>query len=301
MHLYLPLAETSVNIFLILGIGGGIGVLSGLFGVGGGFLLTPLLIMIGIPATVAVGTGANQIVASSLSGVISHWRRGKVDFLMGAFLIGGGIAGSIVGVQLFTLLRMIGQVDLAVGLAYVVLLGSLGGLMLVESTRTIFSRRGGRKPMKRLHQHYALHRLPFKVRFRKSRLFISALLPVGLGFATGIMTAIMGVGGGFVMIPAMIYLIGMPTAVVIGTSLLQIGFVSAEVTILQAVNNHGIDIVLALLLIIGGVIGAQIGVRLGAKLPGERMRLLLALIVIAVCIRVLYGLAVAPDDVFSTT
>ena len=301
MHLYLPLAETSVNVFLILGIGGGIGVLSGLFGVGGGFLLTPLLIMIGIPATVAVGTGANQIVASSLSGVISHWRRGKVDFLMGMFLIGGGIVGSIVGVQLFTLLRMLGQVDLAVGLAYVVLLGSLGGLMLVESTRTIFSSRGGRKPMKRLHQHYALHGLPFKVRFRKSRLFISALLPIGLGFATGIMTAIMGVGGGFVMIPAMIYLIGMPTAVVIGTSLLQIGFVSAEVTILQAVNNHGIDIVLALLLIVGGVIGAQVGVRLGAKLPGERMRLLLALIVIAVCIRVLYGLTVAPDDVFSTT
>ena len=173
--------------------------------------------------------------------------------------------------------------------------------MLVESTRTIFSSRGGRKPMKRLHQHYALHGLPFKVRFRKSRLFISALLPIGLGFATGIMTAIMGVGGGFVMIPAMIYLIGMPTAVVIGTSLLQIGFVSAEVTILQAVNNHGIDIVLALLLIVGGVIGAQVGVRLGAKLPGERMRLLLALIVIAVCIRVLYGLTVAPDDVFSTT
>lgn len=299
MQIYLPIAEISVNVFILLGLGSGIGVLSGLFGVGGGFLMTPLLIFIGIPPAVAVATEANQIVASSVSGVLAHWKRGNVDIKMGMLLLTGGIIGSTVGVWLFKLLRQLGQVDLFVSLAYVVFLGAIGSLMFIESSRAILrsKRPGGRR--KKLHQHTFLHGLPFKMRFRKSKLYISALLPLLVGFFVGILSAMMGVGGGFVMVPAMIYLLGMPTAVVVGTSLFQIIFVTANATILQATINQTVDVVLALLLLVGGVIGAQFGARLGSRLPGEKLRVLLAMMVLGVCIWLLVGLIVTPDDLFS--
>jgi uncharacterized membrane protein YfcA len=299
MQIYLPIAEISVNIFILLGLGGGVGVLSGLFGVGGGFLMTPLLIFIGIPPAVAVATEANQIVASSVSGVLAHWKRGNVDVKMGVLLLIGGIIGSTFGVWLFKLLRQLGQVDLFVSLAYVIFLGAIGGLMFVESVRSIRQSRrpGGRR--KKLHQHTWLHGLPFKMRFRKSKLYISAILPLMVGFFVGILSAMMGVGGGFVMVPAMIYLLGMPTAVVVGTSLFQIIFVTANATILQASINQTVDIVLALLLLIGGVIGAQVGAIFGSRLPGEKLRVLLAMMVLGVCAWLLIGLVMEPDDLYS--
>jgi hypothetical protein len=299
MQIYLPIAEISVNVFILLGLGGGVGVLSGLFGVGGGFLMTPLLIFIGIPPAVAVATEANQIVASSVSGVLAHWKRGNVDVKMGSLLLIGGIVGSTVGVWLFKLLRELGQVDLFVSLAYVIFLGAIGGLMFVESTRSIMRSRkpGGRR--RKLHQHTWMHGLPFKMRFRKSKLYISAILPLAVGVFVGILSAMMGVGGGFVMVPAMIYLLGMPTAVVVGTSLFQIIFVTANATILQASINQTVDVVLALLLLVGGVIGAQVGAIFGSRLPGEKLRVLLALMVLGVCAWLLVGLIATPDDLFS--
>ncbi|MEQ9327333.1 MAG: sulfite exporter TauE/SafE family protein [Rhodospirillales bacterium] len=299
MQIYLPIAELSVNVFILLGLGGGVGVLSGLFGVGGGFLMTPLLIFIGIPPAVAVATEANQIVASSVSGVLAHWKRGNVDVKMGSLLLIGGIVGSTVGVWLFKLLRELGQVDLFVSLAYVVFLGAIGGLMFVESTRSILrSRRPGARRRK-LHQHTWMHGLPFKMRFRKSKLYISAILTLTVGLFVGVLSAMMGVGGGFVMVPAMIYLLGMPTAVVVGTSLFQIIFVTANATILQASINQTVDVVLALLLLVGGVIGAQVGAIFGSRLPGEKLRVLLALMVLGVCAWLLVGLIATPDDLFS--
>src|SRR5437016_4091305 len=276
MQIYLPIAELSINIFLLLGIGGGIGFLSGLFGVGGGFLLTPLLIFIGVPPAVAVATQANQVVASSVSGVLAHWSRDNVDFKMGFVLLAGGILGSTVGVGLFSLLSHFGQVDLVISLFYVFFLGFIGTLMFVESTRAILRQRRRGPAPKKLHEHNWVHGLPFKMRFRKSRLYISALMPALIGFFVGILSAIMGVGGAFIMVPAMIYLLGMPTAIVVGTSLFQIIFVSANVTFLQAVQNQTVDLTLAMALTVGGVIGAQIGGRVGAKLPGEQLRVLLA-------------------------
>jgi uncharacterized membrane protein YfcA len=299
MYIYLPIAEISINIFLILGLGGMVGLLSGIFGVGGGFLMTPLLIFLGVPAAVAVGTEANQIVASSVSGVLAHWRRGNVDIKMGIILLAGGIVGSTIGVYIFALLREIGQIDLAIKLSFIVFLGIIGSLMLVESTRAILrSRRPGGKRRK-LHQHNWLHGLPFKMRFRKSKLYISALLPFGVGLIVGILSAIMGVGGGFIMVPAMIYLLGMPTSVVVGTSLFQIIFVTANVTFLQSVQTQTVDVVLAGLLLIGGVIGAQFGTRIGAMLRGEQLRGLLALIVLAVCLKLVWDVVITPEDIFS--
>lgn len=297
MQIYLPIAEMSVNIFLILGMGGGVGFLSGLFGVGGGFLMTPLLIFIGIPPAVAVATEANQIVASSVSGVLAHWRRGNVDLKMGVLLLIGGVIGSTFGVWLFTFLKGLGQIDLVIKLSYVVFLGVIGSLMLIESLNAIRQRKK-RKP-KRSHSHNWMHGLPFKMRFRKSRLYISAVPPILIGIFVGILSAIMGVGGGFVMVPAMIYLLGMPTAVVVGTSLFQIIFVTANVTVLQSVSNQTVDIVLALLLLIGGVIGAQIGARFGSRMQGEHLRSLLALIVIMVCLKLTFDLVVTPSDIYS--
>ncbi|MDE0943706.1 MAG: sulfite exporter TauE/SafE family protein [Alphaproteobacteria bacterium] len=299
MQIYLPIAELSVNVFLFLGMGAGVGFLSGLFGVGGGFLMTPLLIFAGIPPVVAVATEANQIVASSVSGALAHWRRGNVDIKMGVVLLIGGFIGSTIGVWVFTLLQGLGQIDLVIRLSYVVFLGIIGALMLVESLRAISRKRkpGGKR--RKLHQHNWLHGLPFKMRFRSSKLYISALLPLGVGIFGGILAAIMGVGGGFVMVPAMIYLLGMPTAMVVGTSLFQIIFVTANVTFLQAWQNQTVDIFLALLLMTGGVIGAQLGTRAGAKLPGEQLRSMLALIVLGVCARLAYELLVRPDDLFS--
>lgn len=299
MQIYLPIAEMSVNVFLLLGMGAGVGFLSGLFGVGGGFLMTPLLIFIGIPPAVAVGTEANQIVAASVSGVLAHWRRGNVDFKMGLVLLLGGLAGSTLGVMLFSFLRGVGQIDLVISLCYVIFLGIIGALMLFESARTMRRRKTAPGQRRKLHQHNWVHGLPLKMRFRRSKLYISALMPFGVGFLVGVLAAIMGVGGGFVMVPAMIYLLGMPTTVVIGTSLFQIIFVTANVTFLQAYANQTVDVVLALMLLIGAVIGAQFGARAGAKLHGEELRGLLALMVLAVCGKLFFDLLVTPNDVYS--
>ncbi|MEH6474880.1 MAG: sulfite exporter TauE/SafE family protein, partial [Sneathiella sp.] len=284
---------------LILGMGGAVGLLSGMFGVGGGFLMTPLLIFIGIPPAVAVATGANQLVAASVSGVLAHWRRGNVDFKMGTVLLVGGIFGSGLGTWIFALLKNAGQVDLLISLSYVLFLGVIGGLMLVESVGALLRSHKGTVRRKKLHQHYWIHGLPFKMRFRKSKLYISALLPLVLGFFVGVLSAIMGVGGGFVMVPAMIYLMGMPTSVVIGTSLFQIIFVTANVTLLHSMTTQTVDVLLALLLMSSAVIGAQIGTRIGAKMKGEQLRSLLGLMVLLVCAKLAFDLILTPDDLFS--
>jgi uncharacterized membrane protein YfcA len=298
VQVYLPIAEMSVDALLLLGIGFGVGWLSGLFGVGGGFLLTPLLILIGIPSPVAVASGANQTLGASVSGLIAQWRRDNVDARMGVVLLAGGFAGSALGVQLFAALRRAGQVDLAVALFYVVVLGIVGLLMVRESVRAIFRRRAGIAVAK-AHEHTWLHGLPFKVRFRKSRLYISVVPPLLVGFGIGILSAVMGVGGGFMLVPAMIYLLGMPTSVVIGTSLFQVVFVSANVTLLQALQVGSVDIVLTLLLLAGGVAGAQFGAAMGTRLRGEETRALLGLLVLSVALGLLYDLVRAPENLFS--
>ena len=299
MYIYLPIAEVSMHIGIIIGLGGGVGFLSGLFGVGGGFLMTPLLIFFGIPPAVAVSTEANQIVASSVSGVLAHMRRGNVDFKMGGILMAGGVIGSSLGVALFSFLQSIGQIDLVIQLSFVVFLGIIGSLMLTESVRTIIRSRKPGAVRGKLHQHNWLHGLPLKMRFRRSKLYISAILPLTLGAFVGILAAIMGVGGGFIMVPAMIYLLGMPTSVVVGTSLFQIIFVTANVTLLQSIQTQTVDFLLAGLLLFGAVIGAQFGSRAGALLRGEQLRGLLALMVLAVCIKIGYDLVVRPEDLLS--
>ena len=298
MNIYLPIAEISVNVFLLLGMGGAVGFLSGLFGVGGGFLMTPLLIFIGVTPAVAVATEANQIVASSVSGVLAHWRRGNVDFRMGFVLLVGGTLGSMFGVWLFTFLRGLGQLDLVITLCYVVFLGIVGGLMFLESSRALFRRRRQSDVRRKLHQHHWMHGLPFKIRFRKSKLYISALLPILIGFIVGVLAAIMGVSGGFIMVPAMIYLLGMPTSVVVGTSLFQIIFVTAFTTLLHATTSQTVDIILALTLIVGGVVGAQVGAVVGAKLKAEQLRILLASLVLAVCFKLGLDLFLTPDELY---
>ena len=300
MYIYFPIAEISLNLFIVIGLGGFIGFLSGLFGVGGGFLMTPLLIFLGIPAPVAVATEANQIVASSVSGVIAHWRRKNVDFKMGTVLLLGGLVGSSLGVLLFALLEKIGQLDLVIKLSYVFFLGIIGILMLWESVRTYINSRKNEFYRRKLHDHNWLHGLPFKMRFRRSKLYISALVPFSLAAFVGVLSAIMGVGGGFIMVPAMIYLLGMPTSVVIGTSLFQIIFVTANVTLLQSVQTQTVDFLLAGTLLFGAVIGAQVGTRFGGMLRGEQLRGLLALIVLLVSIRIGYELVIMPFDLFST-
>jgi len=298
LQIYLPIAGVSLDAVALLVLGTVVGVLSGIFGIGGGFLLTPLLIFIGVPPAVAVASSANQLVGASVSGALAHWRRGNLDLQMAGVLLIGGLAGSSLGVWLFALVRRLGQIELVISLSYAFLLSLLGVLMLAESVRALLRRRmpgAGRK----LHQHTWLHGLPFKMRFRRSKLYISALLPLGLGFAVGILSAVMGVGGGFVMVPAMIYLLGMPTAAVPGTSLFQIVFVAAFVTVLQSVENGTVDVLLVLILLAGGVLGAQLGSRLGTKLRGEQMRALLALIVLAVAAKLCADLAVPPDHLYS--
>ncbi|MBY0330386.1 MAG: sulfite exporter TauE/SafE family protein [Acetobacteraceae bacterium] len=297
MQVYLPIAEMSVDALLLVGIGLGVGWLSGLFGVGGGFLLTPLLILIGIPSPVAVASGANQTLGASVSGLIAQWRRGNVDVKMGGVLLAGGLLGSAAGVQLFGFLRRIGQVDLAVALFYVVVLGTVGALMVNESIRAILRRRQARP--RRLHEHFWAHGLPFKMRFRKSRLYISVIPPLLVGFGIGVLSAVMGVGGGFMLVPAMIYFLGMPTAVVIGTSLFQVVFVAANVTLLQAVQLGTVDIVLTMLLLVGGVAGAQFGAAMGARLRGEETRVLLGLLVLGVAGSLLWDLLRTPPHLFS--
>ncbi|MBX4910279.1 MULTISPECIES: sulfite exporter TauE/SafE family protein [Rhizobium] len=300
MTIYLPIAELSVNIFIILGMGAAVGFLSGMFGVGGGFLITPLLIFYNIPPVVAVATGANQVVASSISGAITHFRRGTLDVKLGTVLLVGGLSGATVGIWIFSLLRAIGQLDLIISLMYVVFLGTVGGLMLLESINAM--RRAARNeppvPRKPGHQHW-VHKLPLKVRFKKSKIFLSVIPIIALGFAIGILTSIMGVGGGFIMVPAMIYLLRIPTNVVVGTSLYQIIFVTAYTTIVQAATNFSVDIVLAFILMVAGVVGAQYGVRVGQKLRGEQLRALLGLLVLAVGLRLAIALVVTPADVYS--
>ena len=300
MHIYVPIAETGVSIYLLLGLGGLVGFLSGMFGVGGGFLMTPLLIFIGIPPTVAVASEANQILASSISGGMAHFQKRGVDIRMGCVLLVGGLLGSAVGVQLYAVMREMGQIDLFISLCYVVFLGVIGLLMMIESIRAIHARQIGRPiPARRPGQHNWIHGLPFKMRFKVSHLYTSIIPPILIGFFVGVLAAIMGVGGGFIMVPAMIYLLRMPTNVVIGTSLFQIIFVSAAVTVMHAVKNQTVDVVLATILIIGGVVGAQIGARLGQKLRGEQLRALLALIVLGVGIKMLNDLLFMPTEIYS--
>ena len=302
MQIYLPIAEMSVDVFVLIGIGGLIGFLSGMFGVGGGFLMTPLLIFIGIPPAVAVGTQSNQTVATSVSGVIAHWRRGNVDFAMGLVLLIGGLVGSTLGVLLFSLLQSIGQIDLVIAVTYVIFLGFVGALMAIESIRAIMrSRRPGGSPRRKLHRHVWIHGLPFKRRFRRSKLYISVIPPLAIGFLVGLLAAIMGVGGGFVMVPAMIYLLGMPTLVVVGTSLFQIIFVTANAAFLHATTNQTVDLILAGLLLSGSIVGAQVGTRVGARLPGEQLRAMLALLVLSVAGKLFYDLVSTPETMFQIT
>lgn len=296
MQIYLPIAEVSVNAFLLLGLGGIVGILSGMFGVGGGFLMTPLLFFIGIPPAVAVATEANQIVASSFSGVLAHMKRKTVDLRMGTVLLVGGLIGAALGVMVFNYLKSVGQVDLLVKLCYVIFLGVIGGLMFIESLNAIrkSKKSGGAVPTRRKHNW--VHNLPFKMKFRVSGLYISVIPPLLVGVLVGILAAIMGVGGGFIMVPAMIYLLGMPTKVVVGTSLFQIIFVTAFTTMLHATTNFTVDIVLAVLLLVGGVIGAQIGTRIGVKMKAEQLRILLAVMVLAVCGKLAFDLLVEPTE-----
>jgi uncharacterized protein len=299
MQIYLPIAEVSVNAFLLLGLGGIVGVLSGMFGVGGGFLMTPLLFFIGIPPAVAVATEANQIVASSFSGVLAHFKRKTVDLKMGLVLLVGGLVGAALGVQIFKALKAMGQVELLVTLSYVVFLGIIGALMFVESLNALRrTKRAYKAPAPHKH-HSWIHGLPFKVKFRTSGLYISVIPPLLVGFAVGILAAIMGVGGGFIMVPAMIYMLGMPTKVVVGTSLFQIIFVTAFTTLMHATQNYTVDMALAVLLLVGGVIGAQIGTRIGVKMKAEQLRILLAILVLVVSGKLGLDLVLEPAELYS--
>ena len=299
MEIYLPVAEMSVNWLVLVALGTAVGFLSGMFGVGGGFLMTPLLVFTGIPSTVAVATTLSHVTASSMSGALAQWRKRAIDFTMAGVMLVGGIAGTLFGVWLFALMRRQGQMDLIVALTYVLMLGSIGIIMLRESLATLRAYRSGTTVSRRLVHRSWIQALPFKMRFRQSRLYISVLPPIGIGFAVGALSAIMGIGGGFIIVPAMIYVLRMPTNVVMGTSLVQIIAVTAITTVLQATSNYAVDIMLALLLIAGGVVGAQLGVRAGAKLRGEQLRLLLALLVLAVAGGLLWQLIATPADLYS--
>lgn len=302
MSIYLPIAEININIFLIVFIGMLVGALSGLFGVGGGFLMTPLLIFLGIPPVVAVGSEAPHVLASSVSGVIAHWRKKNVDFKMGFFLLSGGVVGSTVGVNLFKLLKTYGQIDIVIQFLFLIFLGFIGISMAFESAKTTIKNYRTTSAIRtKLHQHSWIHGLPFKLRFHRSKLYISAIPPILIGFFVGVLSAMMGVGGGFIMIPAMVYILGMSTNVVVGTSLFQIIFVTANSTFFQSYLNQTVDIVLSALMILGGVIGAQIGVRIGTKLKAEYLRGILAILVLLVCAKILTDLILTPSDLFSTS
>jgi len=299
MEIYLPVAEMSVNWLILIALGTGVGFLSGMFGVGGGFLMTPLLVFTGIPSTVAVATTLSHVTASSMSGALAQWRKRAIDFTMAGVMLVGGIGGTLFGVWLFALMRRQGQMDLIVALTYVLMLGSIGTIMLRESLAALKAYRSGATATRRPVNRGWIQALPLKMRFRQSRLYISVLPPIAIGFVVGTLSAIMGIGGGFIVVPAMIYVLRMPTKVVMGTSLVQIIAVTAITTVLQATNNYAVDIVLALLLVSGGVVGAQLGVRAGAKLRGEQLRLLLALLVLTVAAGLLWQLIVRPADLYS--
>ncbi|MDD9910087.1 MAG: sulfite exporter TauE/SafE family protein [Ahrensia sp.] len=301
MNVYLPIAEMSVSVFVLFSMGAGVGFLSGMFGVGGGFLMTPLLIFYNIPPAVAVATEANQIVASSFSGALAHFRRGTVDIKLGIMLLIGGVIGAGLGVLIFAKLREIGQLDLIISLLYVVFLGTVGTLMVIESLNAIRKsrRKGEQEPAVLPRQRSWISNLPLKMRFERSKLYLSVIPVIALGMLVGILASIMGVGGGFIMVPAMIYLLRVPTNVVIGTSLFQIMFVTAFTTVAQSAANQTVDIVLALILMVGGVIGAQFGAQMGQKMRGEQLRALLGLIVLGVCARLGWDLVATPDELYS--
>lgn len=300
MDLYLPIAEMSVNALLIVALGGVVGFLSGMFGVGGGFLTTPLLIFTGIPPAIAVASAASQVTGSSVSGALSYFRRDQVDVKMGLVLVAGGLLGSVLGSFLFAWLKRQGQVDVTIGIVYVLFLGAVGGLMLKDSIRLIRQQALGQPIRARARRHHPLvAALPMRMRFPKSGVYISPLAPFLVGAGVGVLTVIMGVGGGFIMVPAMLYLLGMASGVVVGTSLFQIVFVTAVATLLHATQSQTVDILLAVLLLLGGVVGAQMGARAAQGLPPERLRLFLALLVLAVAIRLLVGLTWTPAELFS--
>ena len=302
MGIYLPIAELSVNLFVLLAMGAAVGFLSGMFGVGGGFLITPLLIFYNIPPPIAVATGANQVIAASFSGALAHFKRGTLDVKLGTVLLAGGIVGATAGIYVFALLRAMGQLDLFISLFYVAFLGIVGSLMMVESVRALRRASSGQTAtLRKPGQHNWIHRLPLKMRFRASKLFVSVLPILALGAAIGFLASIMGVGGGFIMVPALIYLLKVPTNVVIGTSLFQIIFVTAYTTIVHATTNQTVDAVLAFLLMLGGVAGAQYGARAGQRLRGEQLRALLAILVLSVALRLAYDLFVPPSNPYSLT
>lgn len=301
MHLYLPIAEMSVPVAVYLALGAAIGFLSGLFGVGGGFLLTPLLTFLGIPPAVAVATSSAHIVASSVSGAVTQYRRNNVDIKMGCIMLIGGVVGTVIGVEMVRMLRKAGLFEVTVSLSYVMFLGVIGTLILIEGINSwrIAKRSGRSSSPRRPGEHTWIDGLPLKMRFHRSKLYISAIPPMIIGMFVGFMSAIMGIGGGFVLIPAMTYLLRVPTAVVVGTSLFQIVFVAAVATVLHAVQNKTVDVVLAVLLISGGVIGAQFGAVAGQRLKGEQMRILLATLVLIVAIRLAYDLVAPPGELYS--
>lgn len=300
MDIYLPIANLSVNALVIILLGGGVGLLSGMFGVGGGFLTTPLLIFYGIPPTVAAASAASQVTGASVSGVSAHLRRGGVDIHMGLVLVAGGVFGSIAGAGVFRLLQASGQIDTVIAMLYVVMLGAIGGMMLREALGAIGAMRSGQPARAKKRRHHPLvAALPGRWRFYRSGLYISPLAPLILGFATGMLTVLLGVGGGFILVPAMLYLLGMATQVVVGTSLFQILFVTATATMTHALTTKAVDIVLAALLLVGSVVGAQVGARLAMRMKPEYLRLLLAVLVVLVAIRMLLGLAWRPDEIYT--
>jgi uncharacterized protein len=300
LEIYLPIAELPVNVFLMFAMGIAVGFISGMFGIGGGFLMTPLLIFIGISPAVAVASVASHIAASSCSGVIAYWRRRALDFALALMLLGGGLIGTMVGVWLFSVLRSLGQLDLMIGLSYVTLLGVVGGLMIIESVRAIARARSGRPAeIRRPGSHTWIHGLPFKVRFKQSKIYVSAIPLWVIGFGVGFIGAIMGIGGGFLLVPALIYIMRVPTAVVVGTSMILTLATMGAATIMHAATNHLVDVVLALILMVGGVIGAQFGARAGQRIRGEQLRLLLGILVLLVGLRFAFELILRPANVFS--
>ncbi len=299
MDIYLPIAEVSVNAGILVLLGAVVGFISGLFGIGGGFLMTPILLWMGIPPVVAVASEANHVAASSASSVISYSRKRQVDFRMGGVLAAGGAVGALLGVEVFRWLRLMGQADLVVSLSYLIFLGLIGGLMLVESVGSVLRERRGQPPAKRRDRRPVwLYGLPFKVRFPRSRLYISVIPPVILGVFVGILSAIMGVGGGFILVPAMVYILRMPAGVVVGTSLFQIIITTSLASILQAGRNQSVDIVLATLLLLGGVLGAQFGARASSRFRAEELRALLGLIVLIMGLQMGLVLFITPEDPF---
>ncbi|WP_404335571.1 sulfite exporter TauE/SafE family protein [Sphingomonas sp. MMS12-HWE2-04] len=302
MDLYLPIANLSVNALVIVALGLGVGLLSGIFGVGGGFLTTPLLIFYGIPPTVAAASAASQVTGASVSGVFAHFRRGGVDLHMGAVLVVGGVIGSVAGAWLFTVLQASGAIDTVIGILYVVMLGSIGTLMFRESVGAVRVARGARPPTPRKRRHHPLvAMLPLRWRFYRSGLYISPLAPLLLGVFTGILTMLLGIGGGFILVPAMLYILGMGTQTVVGTSLFQTLFTTAVATMAHATTTKAVDIVLAALLLLGSVVGAQLGAQFAQRAKPEYLRLILAVIVLLVALRMLLGLAWRPDEIYTVT